>query len=316
MPNLLRIALAWVAMIVLPVAALAEQVHLRGSFIMIEQAEGFVESPTLPGLIWQEAKAAVITTELPASTFAGLSEELLAGKGEVTGQDIELATAERTEISGYPAVVGTGRQRIGVGTFEKWIILIGTPDAALLISAQMPTLFVTPSRQARMEAVLASITVAPARSDPLASLAFAFAETERFKLTQVLSAYAIILTDSHLVADPVQRALFVIGTGREPDCTLWQTHGKQAFAESLVQRLQSVQALEALETVPAQFGADDGFRTETHGQVNGQRALVVQTVRFDGCRFARTIGIGPATSEDQYRREFKTLADGVTWKNP
>jgi hypothetical protein len=61
-------------MIVLPVAALAEQVHLRGSFIMIEQAEGFVESPTLPGLIWQEAKAAVITTELPASTFAGLSE--------------------------------------------------------------------------------------------------------------------------------------------------------------------------------------------------------------------------------------------------
>lgn len=316
MPGLFKLALAWAAMIVLPLAALAEQVHLRGSFIKMERAVGFVESPTLPGLIWEDAKAAVITTELPATSFAGLSEELLKGNGEVTGQDIELGKAERTDISGYPAIVGTGRQRIGVGTFEKWVILIGTPKAALLISAQMPTVFVTPDRQAKMEAVLASITVAPERSDPLASLAFAFEETPRFKLTQVLSAYAIILTDSHQVADPKQRGLFVIGTGSEPDCTLWQAHGKQAFAESLVQRLQSVRALEALETAPAQFGANDGFRTETHGQVNGQRALVVQTVRFDGCRFARTIGIGPASSEEQYRQEFKTLADGVTWKTP
>lgn len=304
------------ALLVLPLAAQAEQVHLRGSFIMLEKAEGFAESPTLPGLIWHEAKAAVITTELPAASFAALSQELLAGKGEVTGQDIELATAEETQISGYPAIAGTGRQRIGVGTFEKWIILIGTPEATLLISAQMPTLFVTPTRQARMEAVLASIAVAPERSDPLAALAFAFEETARFKLTQVLSAYAIILTDSRLVADPAQRGMFVIGTGSEPDCTLWQTHGKQAFAESLLQRLRSVQALEPLEIAPAQYGANDGFRIETHGQVNGQRALVVQTVRFDGCRFARTIGIGPATSEDQYRQEFKTLADGVTWKSP
>ena len=316
MRTILKTALTWIILLILPLAAQAERVHLRGSFIVMERADGFVESPTLPGLIWQEAKAAVITTELPASSYGALSQELLAGKGIITGQDMELTTVEETQISGYPAIAGTGRQRVGVGTFEKWIILIGTPEAALLISAQMPTLFVTPSRQAAMEAVLASIAVAPERSDPLAALAFTFEETPRFKLTQVLSAYAIILTDSHLVADPASRAMFVIGTGSEPDCTLWQTHGKQAFAESLIQRLQSVKALEPLETAPAQFGASDGFRTETHGQVNGQRALVVQTVRFDGCRFARTIGIGPASSEAQYRQEFKTLADGVAWKTP
>lgn len=316
MHAILRTAVLWMALSTFPALLLAEPVHLRGSFIKLEQPPGFAESPTIPGLIWEAGKAAVITTELPADAFPALGSAILDGESDGAGQEIELATAERTTISGFPAIKAQGRQRVGVGTFEKWIVLINKPDATLLVTAQLPTLFASDTRKAQIVAVLDSIEVAAIRKNPLDSLAFDFAETERFKLARVLSAHAVILTDSETVEDPKQRALFVIGTGGEPDCTLWATTGKQAFAEMLLQRLRSVKDLEALATKPAAFGTNDGFRTETHGQVNGQRAIVMQTVRFDGCRFARTIGIGPAVREALYRQEFETLAAGITWKSP
>ncbi len=314
----LTVALLWLALTIPPAFVRAEPVHLRGSFVVIDRPEGFVESPTVPGLIWEKAKASVLTTELPASSFDALRQAILDGRGKLgtqqDGEEIELSSADQAEIDGYPAVIGEGRQRVGVGTMEKWIVLIGTPEAALLITAQMPSLFAAPERRAQIEKVMDSIRVAAERSNPLDALPFEFQETERFRLTQVLSAYAVILTDSHLVSEPEQRGLFVIGTGAKADCSLWAQSGKQAFAESLVRRLKSVQALEALETTPAQFDGNEGYRTETHGQVNGQRALIMQTVRFDGCRFARTIGIGPARLEELYRQEFATLARGMVWK--
>lgn len=320
MPRLLKslllplALLAFIAPAALSTAAEAAQVHLRGSFILIERPEGFEESPTVPGLIWEEAKSSILTTELPAAAFEALSQSIQTGKGEVSGQEIEFSSTRTATISGHPAVIGEGRQRAGIGTFDKWIIAIGTPEATLLISAQIPSLYNNPLRRERLEEVLASIEIAPKRSNPLDALAFEFAESPRFRLTQVLSAHTVILTDSHLVDDPARRALFVIGTGPKPDCSLWAADGKQVFAELLVQRLRSVQDLEPLRTEPAQFEGGAGFRTETHGQVNGQRALVVQTVRFDGCRFARTIGIGPASLEALYRQEFEALANGFAWK--
>lgn len=314
MRVLLTAVLLWLALAMPPSFVRAEPVHLRGSFVVIDRPEGFEESPTVPGLIWQKAKASVLTTELPASSFELLRQTILDGRGTVGEDEIELSSTERAEIDGHPAVIARGRQRVGVGTMEKWIVLIGTPEAALLITAQMPSLFATPARQEQIEQVLSSIRVTADRSNPLDALTFEFEETERFRLTQVLSAYAVILTDSHLVPEPEQRGLFVIGTSAKPDCSLWEQSGKQAFAESLVRRLKSVQALEALETTSADFGEHEGFRIETHGQVNGQRALVMQTVRFDGCRFVRTIGIGPARLEELYRREFTTLARGMVWR--
>lgn len=314
MMNVVRQVGLWLLLLAVPVSALAEQVHLRGSFVLIDKPEGFTESPTVPGLIWDQAEASIIAAELPADAFGPLSQRFSTGMGEIQGEEVELSEAERITIDGKPALRAKGRQRIGIGTVDKWFLLIQAPQATILITAQVPSLFATPVRIGIMDAVLASVRIAENRLDLREALPFRFSETERFQMARVLSAYAVILTDAHVVPDPADRGLFAIGTGQGADCALWQETGQQAFAERLIKNLRSVKELADIKTTPARFAESDGFQTVAYGQVNGQQALVMQTVRFNECRYARTIGIGPANAEELYRKEFVRLAEGFSWK--
>lgn len=299
------------APVLLPTAFASQQ--LTGSHAVIDLPLGFEESREFTGALWQEGQASILVTELPADVFATVAEGLLADPAALADQGIMLDMVEEVALGEHEAVIGRGRQQVGSQPFEKWLLLAGSPQVTLLVTAQMPSLLATERRKDKVEAALASIRIAPDRSDPRGILPFTFGETERFRFMRALSGRAALMTDTAYEGTPETRPVFVIAASTRTNCDAW-ADGTHAFAREAAESLQRVEDLAISDTFDREVGGGAGVVTEATGTVGGEPVIVVQTIRFRDCSYLRTVGIGPATNEALYRAEFAMLAARASWK--
>lgn len=310
--RLLLVALGFVLLCAANPAT-AEPTQLTGSHALIELPEGFVQSPQFTGAIWEDGKASILVTELPAEAYKAVADGLLADPTALQDQDILLDKTRVITLGEHQAVLGTGRQLVDAQPFDKWLLLVGAPHVTLLVTAQAPTIMMKPERIAKIEAALHSIRVAPDRGDVRAALPFVFGETRRFRFLRALSGNAALLTDTAYSGEAGHRPLFVVTTALSQDCDAW-ADGVHAFAEKAAQSIGQIKDLAIADTHDARLGMDRGVVTEGEGMMNGRKVVVVQTFRFRDCAYLRTIGIGPANEEAVYRAEFAMLAARVCWR--
>jgi hypothetical protein len=309
----LQSILIWLALAVLPTAAGAERVHLVGSFATIDLPDGFEESRQFTGVIMPEGHATILVTELPAAAFETLANDMLTSPEALAKKNIQLDSVNKIRQGEHKALLGRGRQTLEGQSVEKWILVIGAPQATLLITAQIPTLLARPDRVARMEAALASTRVAAARSVPRTDLPFTMGETERFRLQRALSANTVLLTEPAYTGPANQQPIFVIAASDATDCTDGKDN-PHAFANRALAGLSRVRDLAITTTYDGPIGKDAGIITEATGVMADQKVIVVQTLRFSDCGYLRTIGIGPAADAAVYRGEFAALAAQVGWQ--
>lgn len=307
----LAVVLAFLSVLSVTPASAAQQ--LTGSYVVMTLPDGFEESRQFTGALWPDASASILVTELPAKAFEPVAKGLLADPASLAEQGILLDQTEETMQGAHKALIGRGRQQVGTQPYDKWLLLIGAPHVALLVTAQMPSLLATPARTAKVEAALQSIRVAPERSDPRARLPFTFGETARFRFAQALSGSAVLLTDAAYTGTASTRPLFVAAASFGADCDPWKDDA-HAFAAQALESLGQVEDLAISGTSDTKIGADQAVVTEAAGTMDGAPVIAVQTIRFRGCAYLRTVGIGPKAEEAFYRSEFAALAAGVVWK--
>ncbi len=293
--------------------ALAAQ-QLTGSYVVMTMPDGFAESQQFTGALWPEGSASILVAELPAKAYEPVAKGLLADPTALAEQGILLDRTEETTQGEHKAVIGRGRQQVGTQAYDKWLLLIGAPHVALLVTAQMPSLLATAERKAKVEAALESITIAPERSNPRASLPFTFGETERFRFSQTLSGSAVLLTDTAYKGNAGTRPLFVAGMSLGTECDPWRDD-PHAFAAQTLQSLNQVENLAISGTTATAIGGDDALVTEATGSLDGEPVIAVQTIRFRECAYLRTVGIGPVADAALYRKEFSALSARVGWKS-
>ena len=308
----LAVFLAFLPALIVQPAAAAQQ--LTGSYVVMTMPDGFAESQQFTGALWPEGSASILVTELPAAAYEPVAAGLLADPTALAEQGVLLDRTEETTQGEHKAVIGRGRQQVGTQAYDKWLLLVGAPHVALLVTAQMPSLLATAERKAKMETALKSITIAPERSDPRASLPFTFGETERFRFSQGLSGSVVLLTDTAYKGSAGTRPLFMAGMSLGTGCDPWQ-NDPHAFAAQALQSLSQVENLAISGTTDTTIGSDDALVTEATGSLDGEPVIVVQTIRFRECAYLRTIGIGPADEAALYRDEFSTLSASVDWKS-
>jgi len=314
MNRLLICALAaLIAFAGVPSLPSAAPLQLRGSFIVIDPGEEFVEADLFAGLVWADARGSILIGELPADAYASMARSLLEDGGALFGEGIELDRRGKTRVDGHPAVLSRGRQQVGVHAFEKWFLMVNTPQATLMITGQMPTVFATPKRMRRMDEAFASIAIAAERDDPRAALSFTFRETDRFRHLRTMSGSAVLLSDVEYSGNKPSQPLFVIATSQGQSCAALET-GVRAIAEDRLRSLRRVSNLRRMISTDAVLGTDRGVVTEARGESEGASVLVVQTFRVNGCRYARTVGIAPLSAAELYRAEFTELANGFAWR--
>ena len=284
-----------------------------GSFATIDLPDGFEESRQFTGVIMPEGHATILVTELPAAAFETLANDMLTSPEALAKKNIQLDSVNKIRQGEHKALLGRGRQTLEGQSVEKWILVIGAPQATLLITAQIPTLLARPDRVARMEAALASTRVAAARSVPRTDLPFTMGETERFRLQRALSANTVLLTEPAYTGPANQQPIFVIAASDATDCTDGKDN-PHAFANRALAGLSRVRDLAITTTYDGPIGKDAGIITEATGVMADQKVIVVQTLRFSDCGYLRTIGIGPAADAAVYRGEFAALAAQVGWQ--
>ncbi len=313
MRSSLKLILVWLALAVLPAGAIAAPVHLVGSYATIDLPDGFEESRQFTGVAWPDGLATIQVTELPANAFGTVANDMRANSDVLAKKKILLDTIKDIQQGGHKAMIGRGRQQLEGQWVEKWMLLIGAPQVALLVTAQMPTLLAQPDRMAKIEAVLASIRIAAKRSNPGTNLPFTMGETERFRFQRALSASTVLLTEPAYTGETNRQPMFVVSASDATHCD----DGKDdphAFANRALASLRRVQDLAITTTYDGPIGNDTGIINEATGAMAGQQVIVVQTLRFGDCGYLRTIGIGPAADAAAYRGEFTALAAQVGWK--
>jgi len=297
----------------LAVSPVSAAQQLTGSHAVMELPDGFEESREFIGALWREAQASILVTELPAEAFEPVAEGLREDPAALSDQGVQLDTVEATALGPHQALIGRGRQQAGAQAFEKWLLLAGSPQVTLLVTAQIPSRLATPQRVEKIEAALASIRIAPERGDPRGILPFTFGETQRFQFARALSGRAALMTDTAYEGAAGARPVFVIAASPGANCEAW-SDGTHAFAAEAMASLQRVEDLAVADSYDARIGGGPAVVTEATGTVGGEDVIVVQTIRFRDCAYLRTVGIGPAANEALYRAEFDMLAAGAGWK--
>ncbi|MGY9054404.1 MAG: hypothetical protein ACKVGZ_02155 [Alphaproteobacteria bacterium] len=291
----------------------AERQQLRGSYVSIDVPVEFAQSEQFSGLVWKKAQGSILVAEMPTEAFQRIAEQVLGNVEALQEQGIVLEERQDLVIDGHPAVLGRGRQQLGTQVLDKWMLLIGAPQATLFVTGQMPLITSTSSRITAMDAVLASIEVEDQRPDARAALPFTFIETERFRFEQALSNNLALLTD-HVVGGAAEtRPLFVISSSATQSCDQW-AGGKTAFAEQALQALRAVQDIHNIQHKEFANATEAEVISIAFATKNGQPVVVHQILQFRDCRYLRSLGIAPAAEEDLYREEFATLANSVEWR--
>jgi hypothetical protein len=310
---LVKSAVIWLALAILPGQALAKQVQLVGSYAVMDLPDGFEESRQFTGAISPSSHATILVTELPAGSFKAVAAKLLSNAKALAEKNIQLDTLKEIRQGQYPALLGRGRQQIDEQPVEKWLLLIEAPQTAMFVTAELPTLLATPDRIAAIDAALASIRVADIRSDPRGALPFILGETERFHFDRALSANTALLTEPTYTGEVSLQPIFVVTASKAADCN----DGKDdmhAFANRALAGVHRVKDMTITNTYDGPIGKDTGIISEATGTMADKEVFVMQTFRVRACTYLRTIGIGPAADGDAYRAEFVKLAAQVEWK--
>jgi hypothetical protein len=310
---LVKAAALLVALLVVSGVASARQVHLAGSYAVIDLPGDFEESRQFTGATSPSSHAAILITELPADSFQVVAAKLLSNAQALSEKNIQLDSLKETHQGPHAALIGRGRQMIGDQSVDKWLLLIQSPKTAMLVTAELPTILATPERTAMVESALASVRVADIRQDARTVLPFTLGETERFHYERALSANTALLTEPAYTGELARQPIFVITASRAADCG----DGKDdmhAFANRTLAGIHRVKDLAITKTYDGPIGSDTGVVTEATGTMAEQDVVVMQTLRVRDCTYLRTIGIGLASDAEAYRAEFARLAAQVGWK--
>jgi hypothetical protein len=304
---------AWAVLALLPASpASAEIVFPPGLRIGLDPPGNLAVSARFSGFEDAGRKAAISILDLPAQAYEEIERSAFA-----SGQ-IGLANMKRESFpfaSGVGILISGQVQDKGV-TLNKWFLLAtaaggSVPNLATLINVEVPEAAHDVYSDAVVRKMLASVTFRPMPiQEQLGLLPFKLNEMAGFRVTQVLPAGGVILTDGP--TDDISKQPYVLvsvgsGGADQPD-------DRARFANEL---LSSAPLRDIAVTLgePMRIGGQQGYELRaTATGLNGEPVTLVQWVRFGSGGFLRMVGVGNKDGWDALFTRFRAIRDGIETK--
>jgi hypothetical protein len=152
-------------------------VDIPGTRISIRIPSGFSLAEGFPGIVRDEYRAAVVTTEIPSpiqEVLAGMSDQELAAEG------MTLVRSEKFAVSGIEATLFHARQEDPDGAVRKWLVLFGDEKLTVMLAASVPEIL-EPEVGKSLEECLLTARWDPNKTvDPYAGMGFSLRESDIF----------------------------------------------------------------------------------------------------------------------------------------
>jgi hypothetical protein len=305
----------WLAAPVGGVALASDDVvFLPGKTLGLIPPDGFELSKAFSGFVHATTGSSFLLVQLPAAAYgevkSGMTEEGLAA------QNITVNTSEPIQIAGYDGVLVKGTQAVGGTQVNKWILLLETSEATILLTAQ--DLTGDSLDDATVLAVLNSIQIRepPALEVQVANLPFAIGELSGFRVVRTIAGSGVLLTKGpkDVVTDGSQPVLIIQRPIERPFPT-------SVFPADLsAQLLRSVQTLDITqvgETVERTVAGAEGYETiaAATDKVLEAEVVVGQWLRLNSGEQMHVLAILPKDGHEKLLPGLRELVAGLSLKS-
>lgn len=258
-----------------------------------------------------EERAAVITfAEMPPQAFDQLSSGLT--KEAMKKQGLELKSRENVKLGSKNAILASGtmtRPEIG----RKWLLVVKDEALTGLVIAQIRGGQDGYSDEQIRDA-LKSVALRHDVSldEQINALPFHIGDKAGFRPVRVIAGNSVLFTDGPKdTIKGVEQPIMILAASLQPPPPPGE--GRKQFAQSALYANQVLRNIRIERSESFRLKGQDWHEivAKATEAESGQPLVVMQSIRFDGARYIRMVGLTREEQRDQNLPRFRAIADGL-----
>lgn len=291
----------------------AETVFIPGKTVGLTPPGGFELSDKFSGLVHTESGSSFLLVELQAGSYEDLKTGMTAER--LAAQGITVASSDPITIAGSDGIIIRGTQKADEREIKKWILLLGTKDASVLLTAQ--DLSGDTLDDATVMAAFNSIKLRPPASieEQVSKLPFTIGDLGEFRVVRTMAGSGALLTrgPKDVIDDQSQPVVVILRPLSQPFPT---SVFPADLAEQLLRSVRSVEITGVNETVEATVAGADGYETTANAldsKLENQLVLA-QWLRLDSGQQMRVLAILPEDGHEADLAALRAIASELRLK--
>ena len=291
----------------------AETVFVPGKTVGLTPPDGFELTDKFSGFVHKASGSSFLLVELEAGAFdelkKGMTQERLAGQG------ITVASSDPISIAGFDGIIIKGTQKANDLEIKKWILLLGTKDVSVLLTAQDLS-GDTLEHEAVMAAFNSIVLRAPASiEEQISKLPFTIGDLGEFRVIRTMAGSGALLTrgPKDVVADQSQPVVVILRPVTQPFPT---SVFPADLAEQLLRTVRSIEITGVNDTVEATVAGAEGYETTANAldsQLKSQ-LVVAQWLKLDSGQQMRVLAIMPEEGHEADIEALRTIVSELRLK--
>jgi hypothetical protein len=287
----------------------AEPVFPPASRIGIVPPQDMVVSKRFSGFENEERAAAITIAEMPPQAYdqmvSGLTKEGLKKQG------LDVKTRENIKVGSKNGVL-IGGAMTGPVSGRKWVLVVKDADMTGLVIAQVRGGQDGYSDEQIRDA-LKSVALRGAISleEQVSALPFRVNDKAGFRPVRVLAGNSVLYTDGPQdTIKAVEQPMVILAAALQP---LPNVEARNQFARAALNSNQILKDIRIERSEAFRLKGQDWHEIVARAKEaeSGQDVVVMQSIRFDGARYVRMVGLTRAEQRDENLRRFRAVADGL-----
>ena len=287
----------------------AEPVFPPASRIGMVPPKDMVVSKRFPGFENEERAAAITLAEMPPQAY----EQMVSGltKDALKKQGLDLKTRETVKVGSKSGVL-IGAAMTGPVTGRKWVLLVKDADLTGLVIAQVRG-GQDGYSDAQIRDALRSVALRNNVSleEQVSALPFRINDKAGFRAVRVLAGNSVLYTDGpEDTIKAVAQPMVILAASLQP---LPNVEARNQFARAALNSNQILKDIRIERSEAFRLKGQDWHEIVARAKEaeSGQDVVVMQSIRFDGARYVRMVGLTRAEQRDQNLPRFRAVADGL-----
>ena len=304
-------ALLVAAAVVLATTANAADVQFpAGSKVGLTPPKGFSPSETMRGFNDPDNSSAILILEMPAPAFPEVSKAMTAEGLKKQGVTVE--KSENLKLKTGNGIFIVGRQETNGEKLRKWILVAGTQDLTVIVTALVPDKAKNIYSDAAMRDALTSLDVRGSVpiTEQLGLLPFKLDDLANLRAFRV-EPNTVFLTDGPKdLAEPAEQPLLVVSAAPGGPTDNQQ---RELFARNLFAGVAGFKDVQILGTDTIRLSGVQTHQLLAEGKdaKTGANVKLVQWLRFGNGAFVRFLGVSSADSWQGAFPRFRTVRDSL-----
>lgn len=258
-----------------------------------------------------EERAAVITfAEMPAQAFdqlsSGLTKEVLKKQG------LDVKSRENVKLGSKNAILVSGtmtRPEMG----RKWLLVVKDDAMTGLVVAQVRG-GQDGYSDAQIRDALKSVALRHDVSleEQISALPFRLGDKAGFRPVRVMAGNSVLFTDGPKdTIKSVEQPIMILAASLQPPPPPGER--RKQFAQAALYSNQVLKDIRIERSDSFRLKGQDWHEIVARAveAESGQPIVVMQSIRFDGDRYVRMVGLTREEQRDQNLPRFRAIADGI-----